>query len=129
MITREFRFRDDLLEFLCLGQFGFQFRRKKPVFRDADRTSSIAQSVFDDCLIFAPTKYDADGRAILRGLDQAIDRRLVEIHFAHEFRFEITDLEINHDVAVQPGMVEKQIEEEFLAVYLQPILIADERKT
>jgi hypothetical protein len=118
-----------LFELLCLRQFGFQFRGEQSVFRDADRALGIAEGVLDDRLIFAPAEYDADGRSVLRGRDETINRGLVEVHFADEFRFEVAHLKINHDVAVQPGMVEEQIEEEFLAVYLQPVLIADERKT
>ena len=103
----ELRLGNDLLEFLCLWQFSLQSRRKKSVLCHADRAFSITQSIFDDRLIFAPAEYDADGRSFLRGFDETVQRRLVEVHFADKVRFEIANLESNHDVAVQPGMVEE----------------------
>jgi hypothetical protein len=47
------------------------------------------------------------------------------VHFARELGLKVHNLEVDDDVAVKPGVIKEQVEEEFLTVHFQADLISD----
>ena len=54
---------------------------------------------------------------------------MIKTHFPSELRLEIDNFQIDYDIAVKPGVIEKQVEEEFISIYFEPVLIADKGET
>jgi hypothetical protein len=42
---------------------------------------------------------------------------------------EIDNLQIDYDIAVEPGVIKEHVEEKFIVVHLQPVLVADKSET
>ena len=57
-----------------------------------------------------------------------IDGGQIEVELARIFRPERCRLEFDDDIAPQLQMVEKEIDKEFIAAHIQPVLTPDERK-
>ena len=61
-------------------------------------------------------------------LIKIVHRRLIKTHFSSELRLEIDDFQVNDHVAVEPGVIEQQIEKKFVPIDFEPILVPDEGK-
>jgi len=55
-----------------------------------------------------------------------IERGQIELHLANKFRLKLPHLEFNGDQTPQTPMEKQKIDEELPAIYLQPVLAADE---
>ena len=67
----------------------------------------------------------ADGGLVVRGLDLGIHGGEIEIELAGVFGLEGRGLEFHHHIAFQPGVVEEQVDEKFIAADLKAELAAD----
>jgi hypothetical protein len=59
---------------------------------------------------------------------QIIHGREIEVEFARPFRLELSRLQLDHEIAVQPKMIKKEVNVEGLASDLERYLAADEGK-
>src|SRR4051812_11282862 len=64
------------------------------IFGDESRGYGAAEGVFDDLIILGGAEKDADGRALVRLADVAIECFEIEFHFAEVFGFELVNFEI-----------------------------------
>jgi hypothetical protein len=74
-------------------------------------------------------KNEAQTGLVFRPPQEIVHSGQIEIHFAGELRLEFFDLEIDHDVAPQSQMVEKQVEKEVLVADCEVILTSNKRET
>src|SRR6267143_1215510 len=73
-------------------------------------------------------KDEAQTRLVFRPPQEIVHSGQIKVHFASEFRLEFFDLKIDHDVAAQSQMIEKQIEKEVLVTDFEVILPSNERE-
>lgn len=57
---------------------------------------------------------DADAWLVIRVAQQIVHRRKVEVHLASELRPELHHLEVDHDKASQPKVIEEKVEVEII---------------
>ena len=74
------------------------------------------------------TEQQADGWLIVVGLDLSVHGAEVEVQLAGVLRLERMGLEFDHDVALQPGVVEEEVDEKLVPGDLQPELTTDKGK-
>ena len=119
------------LEGLDAGQAGIQQGgqcAEELVFGHADGLVDAREGILGDESVLGAAEEQADGGLVVGSLDLGIHGAEVEIQLASVFRLEGHGLEFDDDVAFEPGMVEKRVDEEFIARHFQAKLATDEGK-
>ncbi len=101
-------------------------RETQVVGGDADGMQQVGQGVFDHDAVAGLAQEQADGLAVGRGLDLAVDGGHVEAQLAGILGAESAGLEFDDDVAVEEQVVEEEVHFEFLAADVDPDGLADE---
>lgn len=94
--------------------------------RDADRLGDVAQGVFDDEAVRAAAEEEADGGGVLRGAQEVVDGRAVEVELAGVLGTERAHLQVDDDVAVELDVVEDEVDEEVVLADREVVLAAEE---
>ena len=118
----------DLLDGRQAGVQGFRQGADELVFRDADWLVDAGKGVFGHHPVLLFTKQKSNAGPVVRGFDLGVHRRKVEIQLAGVLRFKVHALEFHHDVAFEAGVVEQQVDEEFVPADFKPELAADKGK-
>ncbi len=129
------------LLFQVAGEFGFNLLdaweagiqrggqgAEQLVFGHADGLVDAREGILGDESVLGAAEEQADGGLVVRSLDLGIHGTEVEIQLTGVFRLEGHGLQFHDDVAFQPGMVEKQVDEEFIPRHFQAKLATDEGK-
>ena len=85
-----------------------------PVGRNADWLRDVFEGVLNDGSLVTLAEQEADGGLVPFRAHRAVDRRQVEVELAGILRLELTDLELEDEVAVEADMVEEQVKVEGL---------------
>jgi hypothetical protein len=104
---------DDLLQILHARQLFTDSCRQfscHSVGRDPDWRRNVLQGILDDGSAVGFAEQKANRRRIRAGAEETIDGGEVEVQFARPFRFELPRLELDNKVAVQPKVIEEQVD-------------------
>jgi hypothetical protein len=94
--------------------------------RDPDRFGDIAEGIFSQGAVVRLTEKQAYGRGIRSIAEQIVDGGQIEVELARPLGLELSRLQLDDKVAVQPEMIEEQIDVEGLTADLERHLAADE---
>lgn len=83
------------------------------------------EGVFHDDVVLFLAEDETERGAVAFRAHLAVDGFQVEVHLAGKLRLEPARLEFDHDVAVEPHVVEEQVDEEFVSADGDPVLAAD----
>jgi hypothetical protein len=120
-------------------QFGFNLRdggkagnqprgkgTRELIFRNADRLVDAAQGVLSDDAVAFLAENEAD-RGSVGGMAKFVIQDVeVEVHFAGVLGLEVFGFEVDDDEAAEVEVVEKEVDGEVFAGYVDAILAADE---
>jgi hypothetical protein len=82
--------------------------------RDADRFGDIAEGIFGQGTVVRLTEKQTYGRGIRSIAEQIVDGRQIEVELARPLGLELSCLQLDDKVAVQPEMMEEEIDVEGL---------------
>jgi hypothetical protein len=127
------RCKDKIFQTVRVRQLFLELRGKslpEMVRRDSHRFRHVPESILRDDPVLFPAQENPNGRLINRGIaEKIISSRQVEVQLAGKLRYKFADLQLDDDVAVQPGMVEQQIEIKILVPDFKMILAAEKCKS
>ena len=118
----------ELVKFVELALQQFLVGQGKLVFRNQRGRQGTVQRILHDLAVLAGAEQHADGRTFVGLAHVAVEGFEIEIHFAELLRLKFFDLEVERDQALQPAMIEQQVEREVRVADLQAQFLADETK-
>ena len=83
------------------------------------------QGIFHNCVLFVFAQQQTNRRRIVRFVaHQIVHHRQVAIELPGVLKLKVRVLQLNHHIAMQSGMVEKQVNKKLLPNHLKPVLTA-----